>query len=294
MGTRRYTSSEEDSGRWDAFAFRPGDVVVSTRSKHGTTWVQTIVLHLIHGPHLPAPLAELSPWLDHLAEPLEDVLGRLDEQPHRRVIKTHTPLDGLPVSPQAHYVVVARHPLDAAVSLYYQGENIDRERLSSLTGAAAQWRPRPSVAEWLGAWIDADADPVADLDSLPGVLHHLADAWGRRKEPNVILIHFDDLLADLTTQMRRLAELLDIPVDPTQWGALVHAATFEEMRTRATQLVPDRLGVLRSAEEFFRRGASGAGRSLLDAEALQRYHERSRTLAPDDLLDWLHRPAAKR
>lgn len=191
-------------------------------------------------------------------------------------------------------MVVARHPLDAAVSLYYQGENIDRERLSFLTGAVAQRRPRPSIAQWLRAWIDEDADPVADLDSLPGVLHHLTDAWARRDRPNVTLIHFDDLLADLNTQMRRLADLLDTPVGATDWCALVHAATFEGMRARAAQLVPDRLGVLRSAEAFFRRGVSGAGRSLLDAEALRRYDERSRALAPGYLLDWLHRPAAKR
>lgn len=294
MSARRYTSSEEDSGRWDALTFRPGDIVVSSRSTHGTTWVQTIVLHLIHGPHLPVSLAELSPWLDHLVEPLDEVVARLDGQPHRRVVKTHTPLDGLPLSPLAHYLVVARDPLDSAVSLYYQGDNIDRERLSSLTDATAEPRARAPIEHWLRTWIDADADPLADLDSLPGVLHHLADAWARRDQPNVTLIHFDDLLADLESQMRRLADLLHLPVDPAEWDELVNAATFERMRARAGHLVPDRLGVLRSAAAFFRLGVSGTGRSLLDAEALWRYDERIATLAPRDLLDWLHRPTEKR
>ena len=46
----------------------------------------------------------------------EEVYARLDAQDHRRVIKTHTPLDGIPLDARATYVVVARHPLDMAVS----------------------------------------------------------------------------------------------------------------------------------------------------------------------------------
>ena len=50
----RYTSPDEDSARWQAFAFRPGDIVISTRSKSGTTWAQMICLLLVFGtPELP-------------------------------------------------------------------------------------------------------------------------------------------------------------------------------------------------------------------------------------------------
>jgi len=38
----RYRSSDEDSARWLGFPFRDGDIVISTRSKTGTTWVQMI------------------------------------------------------------------------------------------------------------------------------------------------------------------------------------------------------------------------------------------------------------
>lgn len=119
----RYVSDDEDSARWDGFRFRDGDIVISTRSKSGTTWVQMICALLVLGTaELPATLALLSPWLDHTVEPLADVLARLEAQRHRRIVKTHTPLDGLPLDPRATYIVVVRHPLDMAVSLYHQGE----------------------------------------------------------------------------------------------------------------------------------------------------------------------------
>ncbi len=81
-----------------------------------------------------------------LTEPQDELFARLAGQ-------THTPLDGLPIEPQATYVVVARHPLDAAVSLYHQGEN-----------------------DWLVEWVDDDPAPAESLDSLPGVMWHLAGA----------------------------------------------------------------------------------------------------------------------
>lgn len=57
----RYRSADEDSGRWLGFPFRQGDLVISTRSKSGTTWVQMICALLeFQTPELPRPLAELS------------------------------------------------------------------------------------------------------------------------------------------------------------------------------------------------------------------------------------------
>lgn len=289
----RYVSDEEDSARWTDFPFREGDIVISTRSKSGTTWMQMICALLVfQRAEPPEALDALSPWVDHLVTPREDVLALLDAQRHRRFVKTHTPLDGLPIDPRATYVVVARHPLDMAVSLYHQGDNIDRERLRELTGAAAPTAPpppRPPVHDWLRAWVASDADPRESMDSLPGVLWHLSDAWARRDEPNVLLVHYDDLSADLDGEMRRIAGHLGIEVPGDVWPALVRAATFDQMKGNAAALLPDRRGVLKDPAAFFRQGRSGAGRDLLTPEERAAYRARTARLAPHDLLTWLHR-----
>ena len=285
-------SPDEDSARWEGFPFRAGDVVVSTRSKHGTTWMQTILLLLIHQrPDFPAPLAELAPWLDHLVESRDDVVARLEAQEHRRVIKTHTPLDGVPLDPVVTYIVVGRHPLDAAVSLYHQGDNLDRQRMQELTGAPPPQRtgPRPTVKQWLEQWIDTETDPAEDLDSLPGVLWHLTDAWTRRREPNVVLVHYADLLGNLSSEMARLRAALNIDVPDDRWVTLVEAATLSSMRARAEVLAPNAAGVLKDNAAFFRRGTSGAAAEILHPDTMQRYHDRVRAMAPPDLLAWLHR-----
>ena len=307
----RYRSDDEDSGRWSGFPFRAGDIVISTRSKSGTTWMQMICALLIfQSTELPAPLPVLSPWLDWLIVPRDEVFGRLEAQEHRRFIKTHTPLDGVPLDPRATYVVVARHPLDMAVSLFHQGANLNRARIAELTGgpvptperpaASPSERPEagpgagpdagPDVRAGLLRWIERDTEPADDLDSLPGVLWHLTDAWRRAAEaPNVLLVHYADLSADLDSSMRRIAERLGIPVPEKVWSDLVDAAGFARMRERATDLAPDPAGIMKDRAAFFRRGASGAGRELLTDVEFARYLERAAELAPPDLLTWLHR-----
>lgn len=277
----RYRSPEEDSDRWRRFPFRVGDIVVSTRSKSGTTWMQQILVSMVHGsPDLPAPLGELSPWVDWLVEPEDALFVRLEGQPGRRVVKTHTPLDGVVLDPRAAYVVVVRDPLDLAVSLFHQGDNIDRERVAELSGEPVRPAPpRPPLATWLRDWTLEEVDRTTSMDSLEGVVHHAADAWGRRGSGQVHVVAYADLVADLEREMRALADALEIPVADEAWPGLVAAATFDDMRHRAAARVPGSPGVLKDPAAFFRRGRPGAGREVLDPADVAAYETRVRRLA---------------
>jgi aryl sulfotransferase len=312
-----YQSPGEDSGRWLGFRFRPGDIVISTRRKSGTTWVQMICALLIfQTPELPEPLGDLSPWLDNMAMPHDFVYAQLGEQQHRRFIKTHTPLDGIPLDPRVTYIVTARHPLDTFVSLCRHNEIIgpppdsigpppERRPTGQSRPPMPPKPPRPlkplrppappkppasreALHDALLRWIADDDDPRRYPDSLPGVMWHLSDAWARRGEPNVLLVRYDDLLVDLEGQMRWLAGKLGIAVPEQAWPALTQAATFERMRNRADDLVPIPPGISVDTALFFRRGTSGAGREILSDEEMAAYYARAARLAPPDMLEWLH------
>ncbi len=254
--------------------------------------MQMICALLVFGrPDLPQPLGRLSPWLDWLGEPREQLFDRLESQQHRRFIKTHTPLDGLPLDSRAIHIVVARDPLDAAVSMYHQGLNLDRRRMAELTGQPipdpGSRATTPCLEDWLASWIDDDPEPADRLDSLPGFAHHLGDAWQRRHEPNVLLVRFEDLLTDLDGQMQVVAGTLGIETDPSTWPDLVDAATFDSMAVRADELAPDPAGIFKDRSRFFRSGRAGDGRRTVDADSLARYRKRMGTLAEADLVAWL-------
>src|SRR5215217_8345651 len=144
----RYRAIVADSSRWDGFAFRPGDVVISTPPKCGTTWTQMLCALLIFdGPTFPAPLGDISPWLDMSIRPLAEVTAALAAQTHRRFIKTHTPLDGIPLYADATYLVVGRDPRDVAISFEHHAANMNFERILELRAAAVGTADLAEVSE---------------------------------------------------------------------------------------------------------------------------------------------------
>jgi hypothetical protein len=291
-----------DSARWDGFELRPGDIVISTPPKCGTTWTQRICALLIfQTPDLEKPLTSISPWLDMLLSPRADVVAALEAQPHRRFIKTHTPFDGLPFDERVTYLCVGRDPRDVALSWDNHMSNTDMEALLSARAAAVgnddiadafAAEPPPSMSErdrfW--AFVMDPTPPTETITSLLAVLHHLASFWAVRDLTNVVTLHYDELKVDLEGQMRALAERLSISVPEARWPDLVKAASFEEMRRNADRFAPAVTeSVWRDNRKFFNRGTSGQWRTLFEEGDQDRYEARVRELAhAEDLVAWAH------
>ena len=128
------------------------------------------------------------------------------------------------------------------------------------------------------------------MDSLPGVMHHLTDAWRRRDDGNVVLVHYEDLQADLAGQMRRLADRLRFDV---RAEALARARGGGDLRGRCgsgrTGSPRTRSGSSRTARRSSAAAAQATGAPYSSAGDLARYEQRAAALAPADLLAWLHR-----
>jgi hypothetical protein len=122
------------------------------------------------------------------------------------------------------------------------------------------------------------------------MVHHLDTFWARRGEPNVLMLHYADLKADLGGHMRALAERLGITVAPDRWPTLVQAATFEDMRSRATELAPQTTSAYwKDDSRFFNRGESGQWRDFFTPADQARYEAAIRPLASPELRSWLER-----
>ncbi|WP_157984726.1 sulfotransferase domain-containing protein [Lentzea terrae] len=292
---RRYRTVVSDSALWADFPFRPGDVVLSPPAKCGTTWMQMLCALLIFDKtEFDRPLTEISPWLDATTYDTAATLAALESQEHRRFIKTHTPLDGLPFHEDVTYICVGRDPRDAMLSFENATANIHPDAIPP-GGFDPEQPPPPPLDPVDRFWAWADSDLLNDTTSfgvsLANLVNHVRTFWDRRNEPQVALFHYADLKADLPGELRRLARLLSIEISDERVDELVAAATFDRMRGRADELAPGVDHKLwRSNENFFRSGTSGQWRSLLDSAALDRYRSRVAELAPPELVEWLHRP----
>jgi hypothetical protein len=287
---REYRTVITDNRRWDRFAARPGDIFVCTPAKCGTTWMQTIVgMLLLDRTELGAPMGMLSPWLDMLTRPEDEVFALLDGQEHRRFIKTHTPLDGMPLVDTVTYVVVVRHPLDVALSDRDHTDNMQEERAIELRTAVAGAAPRRTTeppeepAAFLRWFIDNDEPPTGSgPNGLDDYCQQVRTYWDARDRPNVHLFHYADLWADRDGEMRRVAAALGVPVDEDRWPSFVEAAGLRSMRDRAADTAPDaHLGIWQSPERFFRVGGTRDWASLLGTDGVAHFEERWRTLAGD-------------
>ena len=298
---RRYRSLIMDSQRWDGFEFRDDDIVISTPSKCGTTWMQMqCALLVFQDPALPAPLTRLSPWLDVQTETVESVFAELAAQKHRRFIKTHTPFDGIPHHPGVTHITVGRDPRDVALSWDNHFSNLNLEaiigRRVEVAGAddfaelMPDGVPEPPAdpVDRFWEWMEGEGQTDEDITGLVGMINHLRTFWERRDDDNVALFHYADMKADLNGEMRRLASVLNIDVDESRWDELVAAATFGRMKDRAEELAPQVThGFWNETGRFFNKGSSGQWQSFFGDDDLARYEARLREVASPDLAEWV-------
>ena len=297
---RRYHGFMADSARWERFALRPDDVIITTPAKCGTTWMQSIVgMLLLDRTDFGAPISTISPWLDILIHSDDEVFGLLDRQDHRRFIKTHTPLDGLPRHPTVTYIALIRHPLDVALSDRDHDENMRRDRAEELRIAAAgpvdpedDYRDEPpeDAADYLRWFVDNDMPPRGSgPHGLADYANQVRTYWEARQESNVHLFHYADLWNDRDGEMRRVAATLGVPIDEERWPSFVEAASLPSMRARADATAPNADdGLWRAPERFFRVGGTRDWAALLDADDLAHFDDRLRILT-EDAAGWVVR-----
>jgi len=290
-----YQNHHLDTTRWDRFQPRPGDIVISTSYKAGTTLTQTIVTNLLFPDGLPATVMDLSPWLDmRIGGPLDEVLARLEAQTHRRCIKTHLPLDGLPFFDEVQYVVVSRDARDVFMSLLNHWGKHTPMFYETINGPDRPGPPFPHFdgdipriwREWITrGWFDWESDGFPYWSHL----HHAKTWWEFRDLPNIRLIHYNDLRRDLEREMRRLADWLRIDVDEKRWPAVVDACRFETVKANPEKVLGEGMGQFweGGGQTFVFKGTNGRWKDVLSADDLVLYDAAMKKTLPPDCARWL-------
>jgi aryl sulfotransferase len=277
MELRRYQSAVDDNERWEGFVPRPGDVLVCTPAKCGTTWMQSIVASLLWPTSdAPGPVLAISPWVEMKMLPAAEVHAILAAQTHRRFMKSHTPADGIPWFDDTRYIFVARDGRDAFMSLCNHVEHFQDALRDSLNAEAPDGVPQ------LPAW---DGDPhgffsrwLSEDDDV--FFRHVATYWQERHRPNLLLVHYNDLKADLAGEMRRIAAFLGAEVPA--WPEVVARCTFERMREAEDRMGRVDMVFKGGLKSFVFKGTNGRWRDVLTADELAAYDRRvAETFSPE-------------
>ena len=277
-----YRTAVYDNRRWERFVHRPGDIFVCTAPKCGTTWTQTIVSSLLWPDgDPPGDVMAISPWLEAEFNPYDELLATYEAQKHRRFIKTHTPADGIPMWNDAKYIFVARDARDAFMSMCHHLEVIKSDVRESLNKRALE-DGVPPLPAWNG---DVHGFWVGSLANAE-LFRHAATFWPLRNEPNVLLVHYNDLKRDLSGEMARIAKFLDIRVPAAKWPATVERCTFEAMKARGEEIGQFQI-FEGGAKGFLFKGTNGRWRDVLTEAELEMYRKRAAEFLPPDAVRWL-------
>jgi aryl sulfotransferase len=258
-----------DSRPWNGFEFRDDDIVIATWAKSGTTWMQQIVGQLIFGGEADFYGVDRSPWPDFRLVP--DMLERAVAQTHRRYLKTHLPIESLVYSPKAKYIYVGRDGRDCYWSWHNHHMSFTQETLDQINSFYPNeppiGYPNPDIRLAFLEWLERDAYPNWPFWS------HI-QGWF-------------DLKADLRGEIEKIAEFLEIKVDPKNWPAILEHCSFEYMKALAMKNERAKRVFKGGGASFINKGTNGRWRDVLSAEDNARYAaEVAKNLSPEAAI-WL-------
>lgn len=112
--------------------------------------------------------------------------------------------------------------------------------------------------------------------------------WAARGNPDVLLVHYNDLKADRAGEMRRIANFLEIDIAEALSPEIVAAASFEAMKTQGDALMPNARTLFdHGASRFLNQGTNGRWQNVFAADDLKRYAALVKTHFAPDLARWL-------
>jgi aryl sulfotransferase len=144
-------------------------------------------------------------------------------------------------------------------------------------------RPTGDIVRYFHEWLDGGGLPFG-----VSFWAHTQAWWDARHLPNVLLVHFNNLKADLPAQMRKIAAFLDVRIDEARWPAIVEHCTFNYMRKTALAQSPVLNFMFREgANTFFHKGTNGRWREVLSAADVERYEETVRAHFTPSCAHWV-------
>ena len=189
------------------FKPRPTDIIISPYAKSGTTWLQQITHGLrTRGSMDFDEIDEVAPWILIAHFMGRDVDANQVAEP--RLFKSHRDWDT--IQKGGRYICAFRNPLDRAISdyrfmqtMWFDANDID-------------------IATFVREFVLSEIEHS-------GHWHHTASWWEQRDNPDVLLLCYEDMKADLLGTVHKVATFMGIDLDDELFEIVVRQSTREFM-----------------------------------------------------------------
>lgn len=264
-----------DPALWSRVEPRADDIVVATCYRSGTTLTQQMLNLMLFGERDFSSIRHISPWIDSaLFCPDAPTIEAL---PSRRFFKSHLPFDALPRSPGWRYIYLVRDGRDVALSLFRHCKSLQAAMPTDDEGRPLEHGP-DDVSAFFDAWVETGS-PRWDW------WHNVASWWAVRHRPDVLLMHFADLVADKAKAVRIMARFLGIEWTPALDERVRRGSSLERMKALERA---GRFGAQRPRDKavFIGKGTNGHWRDVLSSAQVLRYLELRRERLDPECARW--------
>jgi hypothetical protein len=233
------------------FHARSSDVNVITYPKAGTSWIQEIAWLVNHDADLESarakPSGQRTTYIE-LAVPGMDKLAHLESALSPRHVKWHHSAWMLPtaVCQTGRIIYVYRNPKDTVVSWYHF------QRMNALYGFTGNFD------DFFDLFLAHDIPYGSYWDNLHSW-------WQLRHQPNMLIIAYEDLQRDLSSQVSKVSDFLSAQLSSGQIAAIVDHTSFDNMRKNPMTNAAT-MPKIKGEGEFMRKGKVGDWRNYFSPE----------------------------
>lgn len=274
-----------DSTIWNGFPYKPDDIIIASYIKSGTTWLQQIISQLIFDGEENISVAQISPWLDLRFPDPKEKLSALEKQVHRRFIKTHLSADAIPFSKDAKYFYIARDARDVVWSMHNHFSKMTDsayELFNSIEIDLPLLKRPPEIIKYYNEWIDGNGNPIWTYND------NILTWWDLKDEPNVKLLHYNNLQKNMEGQIRDIASFLEIPINENNWSYVVEHCTFDYMKKNAAKSVPlDGKLWKEGVKSFMYKGTNTRWKSELSIDDILKYESIMKKRLGEECANWM-------
>jgi len=249
-----------DSTNWELVKARKTDIVIASCYKSGTTLTQQIVNLLINDHDNFESIHELSLFVDSAIRPPHPAL--IESLPDPRFFKSHLYFEALPYYPNWKYIYLVRDGRDVGLSLH----NHLQQNKAWLLETSEKLRVQmdfgsDNFSEFWDRWVET-GEPRWPF------WEHINSWWQVRHLPNILLVHYANLINDKPREIQRVADFLNLKLEPSQLEMILECSTLEYMKEKWKKFEPPRRFL---PKRFLNKGTNGRWQDLLTTQQLRHY-----------------------
>jgi hypothetical protein len=261
------------------FIARPGDVLITTAPKAGTTWMQQILHQLRSGGDADFfSIDDVVPWLElpRSGKTVKAILDQYEAIADPRIFKTHCTWEQTPGTDTARIILSSRDPRDCCTSYYHHVMDMTDEARQRI--GTDRHKSFDDVFE---SWMD-----------FAGWYRNIQGWWPHVNEDNVLWLRYEDMKLDLPGSVDRILDFLDWDITAEERERAIEYSSFDWMHVHADkftrQLAMDKPAFKPGG--LIRKGRVGDHKTLLSAEQERRILAKAHDMLTPDCLAFLEIP----